>query len=367
MHDTRRTTDRGGRAARHAQRAGRSRRPLRAVAAIVAGGLAISAIGLLVLSPRLTTVDRDRLRAAREVPYQTVNLVDHDAAEPRHYYVDMRAIVEKVRAAEYGTPALDADGIPLVDYTILGGAESHVHNPITTAQYALGLYEEYLAAGDDAVRRAFLSQADWLVSMQSDDGGFYYEFDVPSRSLEAPWLSAMAQGEGISVLVRAYYETGDTRYLEAAEAALGPLLLPMEDGGVQYADETGVWLEEYPTDPPSHVLNGMLFTMFGLHDLVHATGDQEAATLLEQCVDTIARNLDRYESDGWVLYELRPGSWATKTYYGLHIEQLRALAALTGDEQFEERADDWAYPLEHEGWWLAGRTVVRFAERLTAR
>jgi len=106
--------------------------------------------------------------------------------------------VDKVRAAEYGTPALDRDGIPIVDYTIFGGTESGVHNPITTAQYALGLYEEYLADGDDAVREAFLSQADWLVSMQSDDGGFYYEFDLPSRSLKAPWLSAMAQGEGMS-------------------------------------------------------------------------------------------------------------------------------------------------------------------------
>jgi len=116
-------------------------------------------------------------------------------------------------------------------------------------------------------------------------------------------------GGGDVVLVRAYYETDDARYLEAAEAAIRPLLVPIEEGGLQHADETGVWLEEYPTDPPTHVLNGALFTVFGLHDLVRATGDQAAATLLEESVDTIARNLDRYESDGWVLYELKPDSW----------------------------------------------------------
>ncbi|MDY0340158.1 MAG: D-glucuronyl C5-epimerase family protein, partial [Coriobacteriia bacterium] len=97
------------------------------------------------------------------------------------------------------------------------------------------------------------------------------------------------------------------------------------------------------------------------------TGDEEAAVLFEDVVDTLARNLDRYEADGWVKYQLSDDSWATKTYYGLHIEQLRALAALTGDEGFEERADAWAYPFEHERRWLAGRTVARFAERITGR
>ncbi|MDY0341353.1 MAG: D-glucuronyl C5-epimerase family protein, partial [Coriobacteriia bacterium] len=261
-----------GRSARYTRSTGRLRSVLKIAAAVVALALVVLAIGLVVLSPRLTVTDRERLRVAREVPYQAVNLIDHDAEKPRHYYLDMRTIVEKVRAAEYGTPALDTDGVPLVDYTIFGGTESGVKNPITTAQYALGLYEEYLVDGEVSAREAFLTQADWLVSIQSDDGGFYFEFDLPSRALKAPWLSAMAQGEGMSVLVRAYYETDDERYLEAAELALRPLRLPIADGGLMHTDETGVWLEEYPTDPPAHVLNGAIFTVFGLRDLVRATG-----------------------------------------------------------------------------------------------
>ena len=234
-----------GRSARQARSTGRLRSVAKVVAALLALGLVVLAIALVVLYPRLTSADRERLQLAREVPYQAVNLIDHDAEEPRHYYLDMRTIVEKVRAAEYGTPALDADGVPLVDYTIFGGTESGVYNPITTSQYALGLYEEYLADGEDGVREAFLVQADWLVSMQSDDGGFYYEFDLPSRSLKAPWLSAMAQGEGMSVLVRAYYETDDEHYLKAAKDALRPRLLPIADGGLMHADETDLLRSPY--------------------------------------------------------------------------------------------------------------------------
>lgn len=355
-------TEPAGEAPRTSAVARRTRYIAAALAFVTLAGVLGAAVWV---SPRLTSIDRERVRLARLVPYQTVNLIDHEADQPRHYYVDMTPIVEKIRSAEYGDPPVDDAGVPVIDYTLFGGTESGVYNPITTSQYALGLYEEYLAGRAES-RDAFLAQADWLVSMQSGDGGFYYQFDLPSRSLKAPWLSAVAQGEGMSVLVRAYYETDDDRYLEAATAALAPLTRRLDDGGLMYVDATGVWLEEYPEDPPTHVLNGAIFTLFGLYDLVQATGDPDAAALFDESADTLARNLDRYEDDGWVRYQLTDGSWATSTYYGLHIEQLRALAALTGDRRFAERADDWAYPLMHERWWLAGRTVARLAERVSA-
>jgi heparosan-N-sulfate-glucuronate 5-epimerase len=331
-------------------------------------------LGLLAFAawaqPRLTRVDRERLELAQSVPYQTLNLVDHDEPKPRHYYVDMRLIAEYVRTGEYADPPLDKAGVPVVDYTryeVAGASDARAYNPITTSQYGLALYEEYLR-GESDVLEDFYAQADWLVDTMAPDGGLYYQFDLPGRGLEAPWLSGMAQGEAISVLVRAHYESGDPRYLVAARLAFEPLARPFDENGVMHVDHTGTWIEEYPQEPPSHVLNGALFAIFGLYDLERATDDERVGTLLDEAVETLADNLDRYEEDGWVRYQLTgEDAWATRTYYGLHIEQLRALAALSGDERFEHRAERWERPLANERLWLIERAVVRLGEKVRAR
>lgn len=322
-------------------------------------------LAVALLQPGVASVDIERLEAVRSFPYQTANLVDYDAEQPRHYYVDMRLIADFVRTGEYADPPLDEAGVPVVDYTryrVGGASNPRAYNPITTAQYGLAVYEEYLRGETDSLEDFFV-QADWLVDNMASDGGLYYEFDLPGRSLTAPWLSAMAQGEAISVLVRAYYESGDIRYLDAARRAFEPLARSFAEGGVMHSDETGTWLEEYPEDPPSHVLNGAIFALFGLYDLERATGDERVAALLEEATATLAENLDRYEEDGWVRYQLTgEEAWATRTYYGLHVEQLRALSAITGLRRFEERAKKWERPLVNERRWLAGRTVVRLLE-----
>ena len=338
---------------------------------IVCVVLVLVLASLAWMQPRLVRVDMERLEAARSVPYQTLNLVDHDAERPRHYYVDMRLIAEYVRTGEYADPPLDDAGVPVVDYTryqVAGAADPRAYNPITTSQYGLALYEEYLR-GDASALPGFFVQADWLVDTMAPDGGLYYEFDLPGRGLEAPWLSGMAQGEAISVLVRAYYESDDERYLDAALLAFEPLAREFDDGGVLYRDPAGgAWLEEYPQDPPSHVLNGALFALFGLYDLVRATDDARVSDLFDEATRTLAENLDRYEEDGWVRYQLTgEEAWATRTYYGLHIEQLRALAAITGDERFEQRAEEWERPLVSERRWLLERAAARFPGKVRTR
>jgi len=47
-----------------------------------------------------------------------------------------------------------------------------------------------------------------------------HNFDWEYReTLIKPWYSGLAQGQGISLLVRAHRETGDSHYLEAAHKA----------------------------------------------------------------------------------------------------------------------------------------------------
>lgn len=61
--------------------------------------------------------------------------------------------------------------------------------------------------------------------------------------------------------MRAYKESGDLRYLEAAQRALASFFQPTDAGGVAFADDRGDrWFEEYIVSPPTHILNGFIWS-----------------------------------------------------------------------------------------------------------
>ncbi len=350
--------------------------PRMRVPIIIISLFALFAIGVLLwAAPRWTRADRDRLDAARSAPWHKLHLVDTEDSTPSHYYVDIRMIAETVRSEEYADPPLDTRGVPIVDYVRLGAGgidERMAYNPVTISQYGLARYEEFLH-GDAEGLADMLVQANWLRSAMDENGRLEYEFAITTRDLEPGWISAMAQGEAISVFARAWAETEDPIWLEAADRAFRPFTSDLARNGVVFTEsgEEGsvdTWLEEYPHDPPSHVLNGAMFAAFGLYDLTRIPAEESAAAaeLLKASSDTLARSLGDYEEDGWVLYQLTGGAYATKTYYGLHIDQLRAMESITGDSRFGETADSWVYPLDHPRLWLLGRTWTRMLQRLDA-
>lgn len=200
---------------------------------------------------------------------------------------------------------------------------------VAHAQRALGCYERYLT-GDgeewlDAARRA----ADLLLEHQDDQGAWRQVKPYPhTYVLEPPWVSAMSQGEGASLLVRVHLETSEDRYAEAAMRALEPMRRPSADGGAS-AHLDGRWFpEEYPTDPPSFVLNGAVFALWGLRDVGVGLGDDAAAREFEAGVDTLAANVHRWDTGSWSRYDLHPHrvtNVASRAYHELHVSQLEAM------------------------------------------
>jgi hypothetical protein len=117
------------------------------------------------------------------------------------------------------------------------------------------------------------------------------------------------------------------------------------EGGVLFTDERGdVWIEEYIVSPPTHILNGFIWALWGVHDYFLATTSQTAQDLFRRGVKTLRNNLDRYDLGFWSLYEqsgTRLPMVASPFYHQLHIVQLRVMARLTGDEIFPCFADRW--------------------------
>jgi heparosan-N-sulfate-glucuronate 5-epimerase len=217
-------------------------------------------------------------------------------------------------------------------------------NPVSIAQLGLGAWQ--LGRSDPAWNDVALRAAIWLRDALEDDGLIEYRTSMPhTYDLQAPWASAMAQGEAASLFVRVSLLDGDSNWLAAARRSLDPL---SPDGGALVAPtEDGPVLQEYPTTPPAHVLNGWIFGLFGVYDVaISQHGDPLARAWFEQGVTTLSRRLRLYETTGgWSRYDLFPhriSHVASPFYHRLHVSLLRAVALIRPDvAELRETADRW--------------------------
>lgn len=242
-------------------------------------------------------------------------------------------------------PHLD-DGVPVLDYH---GSIGTQFNPIAIAQYGLGNHTLYVRTQDPSRRAGFLRVADWLVErLELNHAGLhvwnhYFDWDYRS-TLKAPWYSGLAQGQGISVLVRAHADSSEAVYLNAAERAYEAITTPVHEGGTAFYEGADTWIEEYIVHPPTHILNGFIWAAWGVYDLWLVTKEDAVRAFFDRCAETIARNLPRYDTGYWSLYELsstRLPMIASAFYHRLHIVQLEVMHQLTGESVFEQYASRW--------------------------
>lgn len=242
------------------------------------------------------------------------------------YYNNMKEKVTKM------LDILDNDRLPQLN--IEGG--EYVYFPVAIFQYGLGAWDLYLETQEVIYLKKFIQCADWAMQNQDEHGrwnNFFYIFP------ETPY-GAMAQGEGASLLVRAYKHTRDVKYLDAAKLAIDYMLLPMHEGGVTEYKEEDVILREYINQPT--VLNGWIFAWWGLYDYILVTNDGRTyQELLSQSLNTIIRYLPQFKCGYWSIYSL-DGKIASPFYHNLHIAQMQAMYILTEENIFKEYADRWA-------------------------
>jgi heparosan-N-sulfate-glucuronate 5-epimerase len=220
------------------------------------------------------------------------------------------------------------------------------HRFMAVAQWGLGCYERHLAGEGEQWLAATISAGRHLVDEQVEDGslrgGWLEPFDYPHTFyVRGPWLSAMAQGQCASLLVRLAGATGDEEFAAAARAGLDPMRVPTTEGGVQAELDGSPFPEEYPTDPPAYVLNGAIFSIWGYYDVWQGLGDEGARAAFEDAVSALATSLHRWDTGYWSRYDLYPHpvlNVASRAYHSLHITQLRALHAMAPSDRIADAA-----------------------------
>ena len=232
----------------------------------------------------------------------------------------------------------------------LRGLTSNRHvNFTSVAQLGIGAWQ--LARDEPSWLTVTTAAARWLADELDDDGRLLFRWAMPhTYEIEPPWISAMTQGEAVSLFLRAAPEDDSPEELfSAAARAVMPLLDPSP---VVTQTSEGPVLQEYPTDPPSHVLNGWIFGLWGLYD-VSAMGQADAipadlarraSSAFEDGISALAARLPRYDTGGWSRYDLFPHPIvhvASPFYHRLHIELLRATNELAPNHGFQQMAARW--------------------------
>ena len=243
-----------------------------------------------------------------------------DGTSVRGYYVDFRA---KTTSPVAG----DAASLPAIQLI----------------QLALGWWERHVA-GEDGARERVLELCGAVEERSVAEGAerlWPVNVAVPKYGLAPGWFSALPQGQAASVFVRAHLSTREDRYAELARSAIEPFL----HGAPSPLLSPGPVLEEAPSTPASHILNGWMSALWGVWDVQLGLDDGRARDLFGASVDRLRASLSDYDTGWWTLYSLYPhpiADLAKPIYHRFHVTQLDVYHRLTGYGEFADTRERWA-------------------------
>jgi hypothetical protein len=238
----------------------------------------------------------------------------------------------------------DRNGIVLGFY---GG--QYFYNPFIIEDHGIYYLNSYRQTQDSAYLHIVYRYADKLLEIGDRiHGGIYMPYSVSTPIhgsndiMFTPSYSGFAQGFALSFFSRIYELTGDSHMRAVADSVFETMLFTdsSDEAWTSVIDSAGYfWIEEYPTKPFEHVLNGFMFGIFGLHDYYMITQDQDCAQLIKGSCTTIAQYFDQWRNPGAVCCYCLKHRHVDPAYHILVTQQLRQIALISGDSAFSCFAD----------------------------
>lgn len=275
--------------------------------------------------------------------------------EPSDFFVDYNYLGDYLNYSK--TKEYEKPQIPKVRY-----GENYYYNPTIVAQFALTQYGKYIN-GNEQAYDLFIEAIEKIISMQDDTGAFTYDFKwkyyLTGETYKPGWASAMAQGQCLSALARAYYLTNNDEFLKAGNKAFEFLITPISEGGVltTLADldpslKNYIIFEEYVSNPNGYTLNGYMFTLLGVYDWwqlnyeLDLEGHKKYKNYFDKGINTLIKILPYYDIGGFTSYDLGHYTFDKEPhigvkYHSVHIYLLHALYSVTNESQLKHFENIW--------------------------
>ncbi|MBC8190855.1 MAG: hypothetical protein ISR87_04660 [Candidatus Marinimicrobia bacterium] len=233
----------------------------------------------------------------------------------------------------------------------------YYNHPVRLAQKILRCELTYRETGDSLFLRGadIYIQKLFEIGHWNDDAIYFpYEFELYPHAgrgedndikLRNPWFSGMSQGQVLSALSLLYRTTGDVKYLDYAEPVFKSFtkLKSNNDPWIVYIDSAdNLWIEEYPFDDPTNVLNGFIFGIFGLYDYYLCDQQNELRKfILNATITTIENNIQRYRREDSYSYYCLGHRYAAESYHHIHADQLATLSMIANSDYLFEMSESF--------------------------
>ena len=213
------------------------------------------------------------------------------------------------------------------------------YNPLAIAQYGLINFNNYLKTNENELLITASNMIDFLLQKSSKKKNallFPYNIDYQKFSLKAPWYSAISQAHVLSLMIRLYKKEPKDHLKEEINLVYNSLILPLCEGGfLSQTPEGYLWIEEYPSEHNSYVLNGFIFCIIALYEFQLAFPEKDINNIIFQLTESLIKSLHHYKRGQYWRYSRLNNTLSNIDYQGLHVNLFKHLWALTNNEAYK--------------------------------
>jgi len=213
-----------------------------------------------------------------------------------------------------------------------------LYHPYAIGRLACEIYNHWYYTNDSTQLYKFRDQIAWMRANEKQFGDhsiWYYNYTASARQTN-PWWSSLANAWIIASLLDSYALDKNPIDLEIAWRGIKASQYSMEDHGVLTNWSGTVWYEEEATNntlvvqTPSHILNGMIFSMSGALYLYEFNNSAYGKQLFDDGMIAINTHVKEFDLGMWEKYSIVIAR-ANPPYVGLHTYLFDWLYDTTND------------------------------------